>query len=96
MRETKIGTKLVVIYTSVVITCLVIGFAGDQDPLWLLAAFFLTLPWSLVLAPYMWSLIHGALGGHVGLYFVACGAVNAFMIYTLGNAIGKGRDKETR
>ena len=76
------------IYSSLVATSLIIGFVGDQNPLFLLAAVFLTLPWSLSLMHYYgFSLVHGALGYDVALYFAAFAAVNAFIIYLVGKMI---------
>ena len=90
--KTKLGAKLLMIYSSLVAISLIIGFVGAQNPFFLFAAVFLTLPWSLSLMPsYGFSLAHGALGDEVALYFVAFAAMNAFIIYLLGKMIERLR-----
>lgn len=76
------------IYSSLVAISLLIGFVGGQNPIFLFAAVFLTLPWSLSLMDtHGFSLVHGALGYDVALYFVAFTVVNAFIIYLIGKVI---------
>jgi hypothetical protein len=92
IAKTKLGVRLLMIYSSLVTISLIIGFAGDQSPLFLLVAVFLTLPWSLSLMPsYGFSLVHGALDYDVALYFVAFAAVNALIIYFIGKMIERVR-----
>ena len=92
MAKAKLGVRLLVIYSSLVAISLLIGFAGDQNPLFLLAAVFLTLPWSLsLMSSYGFSLVHGALDYDVACYFAGFAAVNAFIIYLAGRMIERWR-----
>jgi len=81
------------IYSSLVAISLLTGFAGDQNPFFLLAAVLLTLPWSLSLMPsYGFSLVHGALDYNVAWYFAGFAAVNAFIIYLAGKVMKRWRE----
>ncbi len=83
------AARLALVYLSLVALSLTIGFVGDQSPLFLLAAFFLTLPWSATLDSYGFALVHGAADYRVAWYFVAFAAVNALIIYLIGKVIGR-------
>ena len=92
MAKATSGVKFPAIYSSLVAICLLIGFAGDQNPLLLLAAVFLTLPWSLsLMSSHGFSLVHGALDYGVAWYFVGFAAVNAFISYLAGKLLERGR-----
>ena len=68
------------IYGAAVLLCAVrvLGYA-DND--WLLILIALTLPWSLMSLVFIWSLIHGASLGFFWVFYLAAGAVNAFLFY---------------
>lgn len=92
MAKANLGIRLLTIYSSLAAICLLIGFAGDQNPLFLLAAVFLTLPWSLsLMSSYGFSLVHGALDYGVASYFAGFAAVNAFIIYLIGKMLERSR-----
>ena len=93
MAKAKLGVRLLMIYSSSVAISLLIGFAGDQNPLFLLAGVFLTLPWSFSLMPsYGFSLVHGALDYDVAWYFAGFAVVNASVIYIAGRMVERLRE----
>ena len=71
---------MVVVYAAAVLLLAirVLGYGGSD---WLLVLIVLTLPWSLVSAVFLWSLIHGASLWLFWLVFLGGGAANAFLSY---------------
>ncbi len=80
-------------YGFTVATCLFFAFdfSGAISPNWTFALFLLTLPWSLLTLPFVWSLIHGANLAFFAIVFLAGGAVNALVIYRLARRLEERR-----
>ena len=53
----------------------------------ILAAWLLTLPWSIVLVPLMWSLFHDGQNMIFSVVFVAAAGVNGYLINRLVNGL---------
>jgi len=53
----------------------------------LLAAWILTLPWSLMLVPLFWALFHDAQHIFFSMFFVTAAAINSFLIMRSVNAL---------
>jgi hypothetical protein len=70
----------VLAYGAAVFFCAIraVGY-GDGDCLMALLA--LTLPWSLISVPFLWSWGHGASLWFFWLVYLGGGAANAFLIY---------------
>jgi hypothetical protein len=67
-------------YCAAVIIC-ALRVLGYSDHDWFLVLIALTLPWSLVSVPFVWSLIHGASLEFFWFIYLGGGAVNAFLFY---------------
>ena len=60
-----------------------------------LAVWVLTLPWSLVLVPFMWALFHDAQNLVFSIFFIAGACANAYFIARIVNSFMRGKEALT-
>ena len=72
----------VILYAVAVLVC-TIRVVGYADADWLLPLLALTLPWSLISVPFVWSLGHGASLWFFWSVYLAGGAANALLLLRL-------------
>jgi hypothetical protein len=68
-----------VLYAAAVLVC-TIRVVGYADGDWLLLLIALTLPWSLISVPFVWSLGHGASLWFFWVLYLAGGTANALLL----------------
>jgi len=55
-------------------------------------AFILALPWGLLMIPFFWAFIHGAMLEFFFVILLASAILNSFLIYRIGAWLTKGKE----